>query len=124
VTFEPAFVACGDRRFDTLGVLLYWAGFPPQQVCGSIECYKVVPIRDPGLDQSGTNKYERFSNKQRQKKREASRYSDEEGSAGGKRERLDGNECRCCGASWLFIYTKPDEVVPVATCGDSDQDLA
>jgi hypothetical protein len=45
-------------RFPRCVLIIFRAG---PRVLSSIECYKVAPIRDPGLDR-GTNKQERFSN--------------------------------------------------------------
>jgi hypothetical protein len=46
--------ACEGPRFESLCVSLLLSGRDP--VYGSIECYKVALIRDPGLDREQTSK--------------------------------------------------------------------
>jgi hypothetical protein len=59
VIFGLVSFACGGLRFDSLGVPLLFLGRGGPRVLKyyfSIECYKVDPIRDPGLDREQTSK--------------------------------------------------------------------
>jgi hypothetical protein len=55
--FGSASFACEGPRFDFLGVSLLFSGRDPASSVNMVasNCYKVAPIRDPGLDREQTS---------------------------------------------------------------------
>jgi hypothetical protein len=104
VNFELALSACTGCRFVALDVPLLFLGIgvPPETEYGSIECYNVAPIRDPGLDREQTNT--NVSPPEKKVRTEGQVVVDRERRAGEKRDRLDANHGRCCGVVILPVH--------------------